>query len=583
MGSFIYKVLLLISVCVFSWGWPVPVAGAITKRFTFNVEWKSVTRLCHTKPLLTVNGQYPGPTIAVHEGDNVEIKVTNSISSNTTLHWHGIRQLRTGWADGPAYITQCPIRSGQTYTYKFQVIDQRGTLWWHSHINWQRASVNGPLIVYPRMSYPFKLPIHAEVPILFGEWWNGDVDQVEKDMTMSGGGPNVSDAFTINGLPGPLYPCSAKDTFMQPVTRGKTYLLRFINAGLNNEVFFAVANHTLTVVEVDAVYTKPYETSAIMIAPGQTTSVLLTANQVPDASGTFAMLLGPYVTAPIFPFNNSTAVGFISYNARRSTEKISPPSSTLPVKLLLRNLPDMLDTEFATKFTTSLRSLATLKYPCNVPQKIDKRVVSTIGLQLQDCPVNRTCSGYEGKRFFSSMNNQSFIRPSTAIIQSYYYNLKKPGYTTDFAEKPPTEFDFAGVDPFKENMNTVFGSKILSVPYGTNLEIVLQNTNFLHVENHPIHVHGHNFFVVGQGFGNFDVKKHPKDYNLVDPVERNTVAVPSGGWAAIRFKADNPGAWFVHCHLEEHTTWGLATAFIVQNGPLPSQSLLPPPADYPKC
>ena len=54
---------------------------------SLQVGWKKVKRLCHTKPLLTVNGKYPGPTIAVHEGDDVEIKVTNHIADNTTLHW----------------------------------------------------------------------------------------------------------------------------------------------------------------------------------------------------------------------------------------------------------------------------------------------------------------------------------------------------------------------------------------------------------------------------------------------------------------------------------------------------------------
>lgn len=51
------------------------------------VEWKQVTRLCRMKPLLTVNGEFPGPTIAVNEGDNVEIEVTNRIAKNTTIHW----------------------------------------------------------------------------------------------------------------------------------------------------------------------------------------------------------------------------------------------------------------------------------------------------------------------------------------------------------------------------------------------------------------------------------------------------------------------------------------------------------------
>ncbi|KAI5330523.1 hypothetical protein L3X38_029921 [Prunus dulcis] len=553
-----------------------------TRRFQFNVEWKNVTRLCSTKPLLTVNGEYPGPTIAVHEGDHVEIKVTNHIADNTTIHWHGIRQLRTGWADGPAYITQCPIRGGKSYTYKFTVQYQRGTLWWHAHYAWQRASVYGAFLIHPRMPFPFSAPIQDEFPIIFGEWWNGDVDEVENEMVKYGGGPNISDAYTINGLPGPFYPCSNNDTFIKTVEHGKTYLLRIINAALNDELFFAVANHTLTVVEIDAVYTKPFTATAIMVAPGQTTNVLLTANQVPDSSGTFLMAAWPYLTS-VFPFDNSTTAGFLRYK-NTVTENIKHPqkmpSTFEPNKY---NLPKMEDTKFVTKFSDNLRSLASPQYPCTVPKTIDKRVVAVVSLNLQDCPANRTCKGYEDNRFFASMNNQSFVRPSLSILESHYNKLRNNEYSTDFPEKPLKPFDYTGVDPVSENMNTQFGTKILEVPYGTNLEIVLQGTSFLNVENHPIHVHGHNFFIVGRGFGNFNVAKDPAKYNLIDPPERNTVAVPTGGWAAIRFKADNPGVWFIHCHLEEHTSWGLASGLIVQNGPRASQCVLPPPKDLPSC
>ncbi|XP_075660624.1 laccase-1 [Castanea sativa] len=554
-------------------------SSTTTRQFEFNIEWKKVTRLCHTKPLLTVNGEYPGPTIAVHEGDHVEVKVTNRVAMNTTIHWHGIRQLRSAWADGPAYITQCPIRGGQSYTYNFTVIDQRGTLLWHAHYGWQRASLYGAFIIYPRMPYPFSVPIQSEVPIIFGEWWNGDVDAVENEMMLYGGGPNSSDAYTINGLPGPLYPCSKKDTFIQTVERGKTYLFRIINAALNDELFFAIANHTLTVVEADAVYTKPFTTRAIMVAPGQTTNVLVTANQVPDSSGMFVMAAKPYVTA-IFPFDNSTTAGFLKYQSTR-TVKIEAP--TLPTNLAVHNLPEMKDTVYATTFSKMLRSLASPEYPCNVPKKIDKRIITTVSLNLQDCPANKTCKGFAGKRFFASMNNQSFVRPFKSVLESHYKNLTNVEFSSDFPEKPPTAFDYTGVDPLTGNMNTEFGTKLLVVPYGTNMEIVLQGTSFLNTENHPIHVHGHNFFVVGSGFGNFDVAKDPAKYNLVDPPERNTVPVATGGWAAIRLKADNPGVWFIHCHLEEHTSWGLAMVLVVKNGIGQSQSLLPPPKDLPLC
>lgn len=360
---------------------------------------------------------------------------------------------------------------------------------------------------------------------------------------------------------------------------GKTYMLRIINAALNDELFFAIAKHTFTVVEVDAVYTKPFTTTAIMIAPGQTTTVLLTANQIPDSTGMFVMAARTYLTS-IFPFNNSTTIGFLRYKNIR-TERVTLPVN--PKNLKLHNLPQMEDTAFATKFSNNIRSLASPQYPCNVPKTIDKRVITTISLNLQDCPANKACLGYNGKSFFASMNNLSFVRPSRSLLESYYKNVSSGSFSTDFPEKPRNAFDYTGGDPLTQNMNTEFGTKLLVLPYGTNIEIVLQDTSFLNQENHPIHVHGHNFFIVGRGFGNFNEAKDPDKYNLVDPPERNTVAVPSGGWAAVRIKADNPGVWFIHCHLEEHTSWGLATGFIVQNGPGSSQSMLPPPKDLPSC
>ncbi|KAG8388018.1 hypothetical protein BUALT_Bualt02G0081600 [Buddleja alternifolia] len=554
-------------------------SSSSTKYFKFNVEWKSVTRLCHTKPVLTVNGKYPGPTIDVHEGDDVQIKVFNRVSRNTTIHWHGVRQVRTGWADGPAYITQCPIGAGSSYTYKFKVVDQRGTLWWHAHFLWQRASVYGAFIIHSRMPFPFSPPnpIQRNIPpIIFGEWWNHDVELVEKEMMLYGGGPNSSDAYTINGLPGPLYPCSTKDTFIQTVEAGKTYLLRIINAALNDELFFAVANHNLTVVEIDAVYTKPFTTSAIMITPGQTTNVLLTTDQVPhNSTSMFVMAARPYLTS-VFPFDNSTTIAFLKY--KNTTNNPPMPPYTLP-----QNLPPMEDTLYATQFSNNLKSLGSQDYPCRVPKKIDKQVVTTISLNLQDCPSNQTCKGYLDKRFYASMNNQSFLSPSTSILESHYHKLNNSLFTSDFPDNPPNVFNYTGVNHVTENMNTKFGTKVLKVPFGTKLEFVLQDTNFLNPENHPIHVHGHNFFIVGRGFGNFDASKDPKGYNLVDPPERNTVAVPVGGWAAIRLIADNPGVWFIHCHLEEHTSWGLAMGFIVKDGEDPSQSVIPPPSDLPPC
>jgi len=48
---------------------------------------QNVTRLCHTKSLVSVNGQFPGPKLIAREGDQVLIKVVNQVPNNFSLHW----------------------------------------------------------------------------------------------------------------------------------------------------------------------------------------------------------------------------------------------------------------------------------------------------------------------------------------------------------------------------------------------------------------------------------------------------------------------------------------------------------------
>jgi laccase len=176
------------------------------------------------------------------------------------------------------------------------------------------------------------------------------------------------------------------DTFKLKVRPGKTYLLRIINAALNDELFFSIANHSFTIVEVDAVYVKPFATKTLIISPGQTTNVLLTTHaQYPNAN--FFMEARPYVTGQ-GTFDNSTVAGILEYQ----NPKISSPSSfnkNLP--LFKPTLPALNDTSFVTNFTKKLKSLANAQYPANVPQTADRQFFFTVGLGTNPCPQNGTC------------------------------------------------------------------------------------------------------------------------------------------------------------------------------------------------
>ncbi|KAL9230143.1 hypothetical protein vseg_005531 [Gypsophila vaccaria] len=549
--------------------------AGITRHYKFDIKLQNVTRLCHTKSIVTVNGQFPGPRIVAREGDRLLIEAVNHVQNNISIHWHGIRQLQSGWADGPAYITQCPIQTGQSYVYNYTIVGQRGTLWWHAHISWLRSTLYGPIIILPKrgVPYPFPRP-HKEVPMLFGEWWNADTEMVINQALQTGGGPNVSDAYTINGLPGPLYNCSAKDTFRLNVKPGKSYLLRLVNAALNDELFFSIANHTLTVVDVDAVYVKPFETDIVIITPGQTSNVILKTKPY-HPGATFMMMARPYVTGN-GTFDNSTTAGILEYTH-------SNPSTLIKSLPLFRpTLPALRNTSFVTNYTNKLRSLANARYPANVPKHVDKRFLFTVGLGTTPCPQNQTCQGPTNKTMFSAaINNVSFVMPTKALLQTHFLRQSLGVYTTDFPTSPQNPFNYTGTPP--NNTMVTNGTKLVVLPFNTSVEVVMQDTSILGTESHPLHLHGFNFFVVGQGFGNFNPNKHPAMFNLVDPVERNTVGVPDGGWVAIRFLADNPGVWFMHCHLEVHTSWGLKMAWLVLDGQMSNQKLPPPPADLPRC
>ncbi|PON45884.1 Laccase [Parasponia andersonii] len=538
--------------------------------YSFFLRETNFTRLCTTKSMLTVNGSFPGPTIHVRRGDTAFINVHNEGKYGVTIHWHGVKQPRNPWSDGPENITQCPIQAGKNFTYEVIFSTEEGTLWWHAHSDWSRATVHGPIVILPPRgkTYPFPEP-YAEPTIVLGSWFNGDVMELIEDALSTGGDPNISDAFTINGWPGNLYNCSSESIYTLNVTQGKTYLLRVVNAIMNEEMFFAIAQHNLTVVAQDAAYIKPVTTSYIMIAPGQTMDILLTANQ---SLSQYYMLSSPFFDSDA-EFDNTTTSAILSYEGNYT-------APTTPVNA--SQLPAIDDRIAAYNFSSRIRALATEEYPINVPQNITEtqRLYVTISVNTIICS-NSSCDGPDGNRLAASMNNVSFDIPTTDVLQAYYRNLSNV-YTTDFPVRPPYYFNFSG-DVGNNTLHPTVGTKVKVIDYGEPVEIVFQGTNVLTAENHPMHLHGFSFYNVGNGFGNYNETTDPSTYNLVDPPEVNTIGVPKTGWVAVRFFADNPGVWFMHCHLERHSSWGMDAVLIVKNGPTNETSMREPPPHMPSC
>jgi FtsP/CotA-like multicopper oxidase with cupredoxin domain len=139
---------------------PVVTLNGWTLPWRMNGDWKEfhlvaeeVTREIApgmTARLWGYNGQTPGPTIEVVEGDKVRIFVTNKLPEHTTIHWHGM--LLPNGMDGVGGLTQPHIPSGKTFVYEFE-IKGSGTFMYHPHSDemvQMAMGMMGNFIVHPK-------------------------------------------------------------------------------------------------------------------------------------------------------------------------------------------------------------------------------------------------------------------------------------------------------------------------------------------------------------------------------------------------------------------------------------------------
>lgn len=164
------------------------------------------------------NGQVPGPTLRVTEGDRVRINVTNRLPESTTVHWHGL--ILPNEMDGPAEITQDPIEPGGSYSYEYTV-GQHGTYFYHTHDHVDRQQslgLYGALIIDPSDPQD-EIPADLEYTVQLQEWLKREW-LTYPSMPMEGGLPNF---FTINGKAFP-----ATDTVRMKL--GQTLKVRFVGS-----------------------------------------------------------------------------------------------------------------------------------------------------------------------------------------------------------------------------------------------------------------------------------------------------------------------------------------------------------------
>ncbi len=195
------------------------------------------------------NGQVPGPTIRVTEGDRVRVVLKNELPESTAIHFHGL--ITPNSMDGVPYITQPPVTPGQTFTYEF-VARPAGTHMYHSHHGDDQITKGllGAFIVRPRDR-------------------RGEPTVAQDAVIVVNDGPL---GYTLNGKSFPA---------TQPIVLklGQRLRIRYMNEG---QIIHPMHLHGLpgqVIAKDGRRLAQPYMADTVNVAPGERYDVLVTASE----------------------------------------------------------------------------------------------------------------------------------------------------------------------------------------------------------------------------------------------------------------------------------------------------------------
>ena len=219
------------------------------------------------------NGQTPGPTIEVVEGDHLRIFVTNKLPEQTAVHWHGV--LVPNGMDGVSGLTQKGIAPGETFKYEFTV-KQHGTFMYHSHgdeMVQMGLGTMGFFIIHPKNSTGPK--VDRDFAIFLNEWF--------VDPGTSTPNPNVMTDFNIFTFNSRAFPGTAPLV----AKTGDRVRIRFGNVGQESHPIH-IHGFNFKVVATDGgdiPESAQWPETTVTVFPGQTRTIEFVA----DTPGDWAM------------------------------------------------------------------------------------------------------------------------------------------------------------------------------------------------------------------------------------------------------------------------------------------------------
>ena len=574
------------------------------------------------RTIITINGRIPGPTLVVHENQIVVVHVINRLpDAATSVHWHGLHQGKSVWMDGVGGITHPPIDPGSSFDYIFEA-NPPGTHWYHSHVGSQKGDgLFGAFIVCE------KIPLHKilddqtyqHVIDLFGNHtiaatdWQRKPEATHQALSGIRFFPNASLGVVPSPNHEPVTPKKGIDDSTQSpfpfwsalingrgrrddrsrpddrspysifhVGRGNLYHFRLIGSASAFAFNFSIDGHRLLAIGSDGYYFKPVEVDYIIIHSGETYDFLLDTTF--DSTQSNYWIRAHTLEHNLPTDEEHSALAILTYADPKSIDWRSVDIGRMPRDCTANEQCAVLNCPYSSHPEHLCISLLTLeRKPSNGLVEFNK---------LPKYPPDEHCSDCEHFLNFAFVGNRNSINGVSFVTPPLSYStncgqyskgasnsaVKMCGSCSNFSSMlSKTE----GVCECTNILQIASKGKYTSdsEPQSISLVISTLNSNF----SHPIHLHGHSFYIVHTSNDSSDLEcdddsagfcSKPRWRNGVRPkninsriedgritskaIQKDTVVVEKNSYIVISFQADNPGYWFMHCHVEEHLLDGMA-------------------------
>jgi CopA family copper-resistance protein len=505
----------------------------------------------------TINGSIPAPTLRWREGDTVTLHVTNHLSEETSIHWHGI--LLPYQMDGVPGISFKGIAPGETFTYRFKV-QQSGTYWYHPHSGMQeQTGMYGAIIIDPVGADPIRAD--RDYVVQLSDWTDEDPIRVlgklktrsdyynfnqptvvdfSRDVANEGLGPAISKRKMWNRMrmnPTDLSDISAYTyTYLMNGTTpngnwtglfstGEKVRLRFINSGAMTFFDVRIPGLKMTVVQADGQNVEPVTVDEIRIGVAETYDVLV----IPDdkAYTIFAQSMD----------RTGYARGTLATHAGMTA---AVPSPDKPDPL---TMGDMMGDMGSGGMAGMNHGGMVMDHSAHAMGGEQVRVhhASTEYGPSVDMRVDTPRTNLDDPGIGLRNNGRRVLT---------YADLHTIGGALD-PRKPARDIELhltGNMGRYSWSLDGLeFGmSKPVHFRYGERLRVIFVNDTMM---PHPMHLHGM-WQELENPDGNFQVRKHTI---IVQPAQRVTFLVT----------ADALGRWAWHCHLVYHMHAGMIREVIV--------------------